>query len=163
MTDVGQLLSGLAGLSSGATGPRLLGIGWATVDIQRTIADLAGVDIRPAEPDELLGARAWRTTDRPVALVLLEPSTEGRLAAALARRGEGIAVLYLAADGTARGATRRDGPGCAGAPAASRPALGAVPGAARCAYPQRSEWTIERSSCRPPALSGRVRSVGSTG
>ena len=32
---------------------------------------------------------------RGIPLVLLEPSTEGRLAAALARHGEGPTVLYL--------------------------------------------------------------------
>lgn len=31
-------------------------------------------------------------------VVLLEPATEGRLAAALARLGEGVTVLYLIAD-----------------------------------------------------------------
>jgi len=44
----------------------------------------------------LLGARSWRIGDGPVALLLLEPRTEGRLAAALARRGEGVAAIYLA-------------------------------------------------------------------
>ena len=55
-------------------------------------------------------------------MLLLEPSTEGRLAASLARDGEGASVLYLrpaaglrawAADARARGVTlsaRRIGP-----------------------------------------------------
>jgi hypothetical protein len=43
-----------------------------------------------------LGARCLTAdaTERELALVLLEPSTEGRLAAALARHGEGPVALY---------------------------------------------------------------------
>ena len=95
MNDLAKLLAGLAGLADAATSPRLVGVGWATVDIERTARDLAAADLDAVADDELLGARSWRTTSGPISLVLLEPITEGRLAAALARRGEGIVALYL--------------------------------------------------------------------
>ncbi|MCY7418664.1 MAG: hypothetical protein LH650_09235, partial [Chloroflexi bacterium] len=100
------LLAGLAGLPAGDGAPRLVSIGWATVDIERTLADLAVADARATDDDELLGARAWRVDGGPVALLLLEPVTEGRLAAALARRGEGIAAFYVAADTPLEGLLR---------------------------------------------------------
>lgn len=79
-------------------------IGWATVDADRATAELRGVlelpDIEAVAlpADGPLGAsclRLERGDDGP-ALVLLEPTTEGRLAAALARRGEGVAVAWVA-------------------------------------------------------------------
>jgi hypothetical protein len=47
--------------------------------------------------DELLGARCRLIAPAPPTppIVLLEPSTEGRLAASLARFGEGPVALYL--------------------------------------------------------------------
>jgi hypothetical protein len=97
------------GLSLGAVRLATIGVGWATVELARAAVELVGNDpgaVGPAEPDVLLGASAW--TWRPASpapiLVLLEPNTEGRLAAALARRGEGPAALYLAPlDGLAAG------------------------------------------------------------
>ncbi len=97
--------AGIAGPDGRPTlGGRLLvvlGVGWATVDLDRAVGDLAAsqgiaADAGPDRPDAILGAR-WRSfTDLAgtIALVVLEPSTEGRLAAALARRDEGPAVLY---------------------------------------------------------------------
>lgn len=94
--------------------------GWATVELDRTEASfgvgrvpgpsagpLGTRDTSEAQDtrDELLGAfaRVIRTgDDREIAL--LEPFTEGRLAAALARHGEGFVALYLIAD---RGASAR--------------------------------------------------------
>jgi len=73
-------------------GPRLLAVGVATVDLERpavTVPSPAGA----LPGDGLLGARAAATGDPRV--VLLEPATEGRLAATLARHGEGPAALYL--------------------------------------------------------------------
>jgi len=94
-------------------------IGWATVDLERAAASLAagppanqaprsplGPESIPGAaeadlPDELLGAVARIVAGPRVGpsagppLVLLEPSREGRLAAVLAHRGEGPAVLYL--------------------------------------------------------------------
>lgn len=75
----------------------LIAVGWATVDLERAASD-AGID--PAQrlelaPDRALGARAVLLESGPV--VLLEPDTEGRIAASLARFGEGPAAIYLAA------------------------------------------------------------------
>ncbi len=74
-------------------GPRLLAVGVATVDLGRAAA--AFPPPAAALPDDtLLGARATSTGEPRI--VLLEPTTEGRLAATLARHGEGPAALYLA-------------------------------------------------------------------
>ena len=92
---------------------RLAGIGWATVELERAAEDLATGFRRGGAPeptwrigvrDELLGAGAWTSAiawalpggDAWPELVLLEPDTEGRLAAALARFDEGVAAVYLA-------------------------------------------------------------------
>jgi hypothetical protein len=75
------------------------GIGWATVELDRAERELAGVGPFLAAPgDVALGASARRsplTKGGPPAIVLLEPDTEGLLAAALARFGEGVLVVYL--------------------------------------------------------------------
>jgi len=83
---------------------RLAGLGWATVELDRAVDELGmwlGDASDPHAPDAvepLLGARA-RVRDAGGlpgdAVLLLEPSTEGRLAASLARDGEGAAALYL--------------------------------------------------------------------
>lgn len=72
----------------------ILAIGWATVDLERSAAELADIAFEFAHDDEALGARALIGHPGRVGLVLLEPSTEGRLAATLARNGEGLAVVY---------------------------------------------------------------------
>lgn len=77
----------------------ILGIGWATVELDRAERELSGVAKFEAAPrDSALGAAARRSPigerTRP-AVVLLEPDTEGLLAAALARFGEGVEVVYL--------------------------------------------------------------------
>jgi hypothetical protein len=85
--------------------PTLVGIGWATVELDRAEAELSaalGVDEggwEDAPRDALLGAsaRIARLSEPALAVVLLEPDTEGRLAATLARSGEGAAVAYVAA------------------------------------------------------------------
>lgn len=76
------------------TSARLVGIGVATVDHERLAGELGlgGLDGPFDEP--ALGARGWRAVAGS-RLLLLEPSTEGRLAASLARLGEGPRVLYL--------------------------------------------------------------------
>ncbi len=85
----------------------LVGLGWATVDLDRAEAELdPWLGPRPensaaagaGRPDDHLGART-----RPRAgaglpgswTILLEPSSEGRVAASLARDGEGPCALYL--------------------------------------------------------------------
>ena len=76
-------------------------VGWATVDLERASSGPGAADagFRDASPrdEPLLGARGVvgsATPDRP-AVILLEPTTEGRLAASLARHDEGPLVLYL--------------------------------------------------------------------
>ncbi len=81
------------------TGPRarLMAIGASTVDWERAARSLGG----PAawdllDRDPLLGATVHgaRGADEPL-MLLLEPDTEGPLAAGLARFGEGLAAIYL--------------------------------------------------------------------
>jgi hypothetical protein len=94
--------------------------GWATVELDRAEIEVAGAlaalhDLRDPRvedaPDErVLGARCRLlryTADRD--MLLLEPSSEGRLAAALVRHGEGSVALYLLADPGAPERARRAG------------------------------------------------------
>ena len=84
---------------------RVIARGWATVDIDRAAAELSDrVDhggFADVERSAWLGARCrrGRATDSRAAewIVLLEPDTEGRLAAFLARHGEGWAATWAAA------------------------------------------------------------------
>jgi hypothetical protein len=92
--------------------PALVGLGWCTVELERAEHELdPWIGPRPPGPaagvaadadglvhDEHLGARARlrEGAGLPGAwMVLLEPSTEGRAAASLARDGEGPCALYL--------------------------------------------------------------------
>jgi hypothetical protein len=70
---------------------------WRTVDVERTVADL-GLEPERIADDPLLGARGVlvRPPNGPP-VAILEPMTEGRLAAALARAGEGEGGGYFAA------------------------------------------------------------------
>jgi hypothetical protein len=115
----------------------VVGVGWATVDLDRAALQAGNEDgsiCLPAPRDALLGARAMRRADEasgaPV-LVLLEPDTEGRIAASLARFGEGVAAIYLAADDrdAERPSTTRSrvGPICSGPLGAGRLLLGLPP------------------------------------
>jgi hypothetical protein len=89
-----------------AGGLRVIALGWATVETDRTVREFAAAlgvaaDGEAAASDPLLGVtvRVIRDPRLPGGRVgLLEPSTEGRLAATLARDGEGPAALYLAPD-----------------------------------------------------------------
>ncbi len=76
----------------------ILAVGWATVESERAATELGG-EWRPAPRDALLGASVQRSTGREPPILLLEPDSEGRLAGALARHGEGPIALYLRADG----------------------------------------------------------------
>ena len=87
-----------------SAGPhRPIALGWATVDLDRAAAELAEelgfrtAAFLPAADSIVLGARC-RVADGilagSVSLVILEPRTEGRLAAALARHGEGPSVTW---------------------------------------------------------------------
>lgn len=78
----------------------IVALGWATVDADRATATtpLDPADaFAPLPDDHHLGARVRGSVARQPATFLLEPSTEGRLAATLARLGEGPAALYLVA------------------------------------------------------------------
>jgi hypothetical protein len=85
----------------GVAGPGALTVAtlWATVDIERTLAD-HGVEASELGFDPFLGARVVlvlilsELPNSPVAIA--EPTTEGRLAATLARHGEGPAGRYVA-------------------------------------------------------------------
>jgi hypothetical protein len=101
---------------------RPFALGWATVDldrVQRTFAESFGVPVVAPEdlPDcVLLGARCRRISTGSAQdpfVILIEPSTEGRLAASLARHGEGPAVVWVRAS--------------AGLPAVSRSVASAGP------------------------------------
>jgi hypothetical protein len=79
-----------------AAQPQRTIVGWATVERYRAERELGKSKTAAATPDleePLLGARARLIGE----LLLLEPSTEGPLAAALARHGEGPLALYLVA------------------------------------------------------------------
>jgi hypothetical protein len=105
-----------------------IAIGWATVELDRAAGELAGLlmprsAFRHGAGSVVLGARVRisgvRVGDRTIVLVLLEPSTEGRLAAHLARFGEGWAATWMRAsvspDAAGRGGTGGSwGPGRAG-------------------------------------------------
>lgn len=95
-------LAALDWLGAEAAGAVALGAIWATVDLERALRDLGLESGRAASAveDPLLGARVVRVAglgaeagETPVALA--EPSTEGRLAAFLARNGEGAAGRYV--------------------------------------------------------------------
>lgn len=84
----------------------LAGVAWATVELDRAEEELdpwlspldTGLGDGDAPPDPHLGAivRRRRSAALPGgALLLAEPSTEGRLAASLARDSEGPCALYL--------------------------------------------------------------------
>lgn len=92
-------------------------VGWATVELDRAAVELApllraGSTFRQAPSSAILGARCLvgdaRGPGAPL-IVLLEPSTEGRLTGALARYGEGwVATWFHAAH------HEIDGPGSIG-------------------------------------------------
>lgn len=75
--------------------------------------------------------------------MVLEPSTEGRLAARLARRGEGVCALYVVVDARPGGDSPMIALGLPGRLATSGPAWG--PFVIEVVY-QRSSWTIEDRS-----------------
>ncbi len=80
----------------------VIGLAWATVDSGRAVAELTGAmpdaaPFEPGTPEALLGGSSLlgRATTGRVRLVILEPSTEWRLAATLARHDEGPAALWV--------------------------------------------------------------------
>ena len=90
-------------IGSGADRAARWAIGWATVELDRAASELArDLGISPgafldALDSVALGARCRVADDLlpgGLALVILEPATEGRLAATLARFGEGPAATW---------------------------------------------------------------------
>ncbi len=86
--------------------------GWATVELDRAEREVAATLRGGADPggdasvvavdeDDALGARCRLVRTGAHEAVLLEPSTEGLLARALARHGEGWLAAYLLADAAA--------------------------------------------------------------
>ena len=112
----GDVLGDAVNRLRAAVEPRQSVVGWATVELDRAEVEVAALAsrgeplVRQAHDERVLGARCrlLRFGDaRDV--VLLEPSTEGRLAAALARHGEGSLALYLLVDAGAPERARRAG------------------------------------------------------
>jgi hypothetical protein len=100
----GEAILARATLESPALeGATIVALGWATVEIERAETELEaligdGGSWAEAPREGLLGARTavYRPTGTTSAIVvLLEPDTEGRLAASLARHGEGVAAVYV--------------------------------------------------------------------
>jgi hypothetical protein len=100
-------LGSLATTAASSVPGRIVAVGWATVELDRAMAEL-GVALglpsgrfTDADPSVSLGARCLVAADgfqEGVSLVLLEPNTEGRLAATLARNDEGPAATWLAVE-----------------------------------------------------------------
>lgn len=100
----GTLRLALDGLLDRRLGHVPIALGWATVDLdrmERSFADAYPGSVTSTTElgvDSLLGAYCrlvWPGIVGVPALVLLEPSTEGRLAASLARHGEGPMAVWL--------------------------------------------------------------------
>jgi hypothetical protein len=97
---------------AGVDGPasvEVVAVGVATVELDRAEREYGGNWVS-APDDRLLGASARCVTTgtgggTSPTLVLLEPNTEGRLAGALARHGEGPVALYLRVPPTGPSAT----------------------------------------------------------
>lgn len=105
---------------SQVSGARPIAIGWATVELDRAAADLGAAfglkpeSFEPAPRSAALGCAcrvAIGILAHGASLALLEPDTEGRLAASLARLGEGPTVAWLLAEepATAADALRKAG------------------------------------------------------
>jgi hypothetical protein len=114
---------------------RVVARGWATVDLDRAEEELralvvVGGPFEEATRSELLGARCRRarvadpgaSDGEPSWLVVLEPDTEGRLAAFLARHDEGWAATWAVGEEDASQA--RPGPLGPETLSAGRPASG---------------------------------------
>ncbi len=90
-------------LPDGAAGA--LAVGWATVELDRAARELSdllgsGGAFVDSPSSEALGARCRIGTaaaEGGVRIVLLEPETEGRLSATLARHGEGWVATWVSA------------------------------------------------------------------
>ena len=133
------------------TEPVVLAVIWATVDIERVLAGI-GLTGEEVPDDRLLGATV-RLVRPPAAepIALLEPRTEGRIAATLAQSGEGPAGRYVATmDGFANVRARADAAGIAlsreddGPFGRSVLVLGGAPAGPHLVLVDRPAGTIER-------------------
>jgi hypothetical protein len=95
-----------------------LAVGWATVELERAADELSHLlapdaTFEAARGSVILGARCLvgLAADGPgLRIVLLEPDTEGRLAATLARAGEGWAARWARHEATGTDARSGTGP-----------------------------------------------------
>ena len=101
-----------------AIGPHRHVVGWGTIELERAVRSArrtggAPVTPVPAPDDEHLGGRCVviRPEGSDEVVILLEPFTEGLLAAALARHGEGLVVTYVLSDHDASARLRAAGIG----------------------------------------------------
>lgn len=83
--------------------PAVLAVGWATVELERAARELGaafGLEFVEAPASIHLGCACRRSVAMVdgVHVVLLEPTTEGRLAGTLARRGEGLVAVWVRDD-----------------------------------------------------------------
>ena len=77
---------------------RILAVIWATVDRDRLLAETGWAPAENLPDDPFLGASvAVVTSATGEAIAVVEPATEGRLAATLARHGEGPVGEYVEA------------------------------------------------------------------
>jgi hypothetical protein len=121
LARVGGRVSEVLGLIAPAAAERdrgglQLALGWATIDLDRAEAfwrDRGHGPPEPAPDDPILGARCLLLAGDPVEdrvpgpssrrILLLEASTEGLLAASLARFGEGFVAAWLRVEPAAPG------------------------------------------------------------
>lgn len=71
------------------------GMAWASVDVERALEEAGAAGFDDAPRDAVLGASAKVRRISGISLVVAEPDTEGRLAARLARAGEGLCAAYI--------------------------------------------------------------------
>jgi hypothetical protein len=101
--------------------PLTIGRGWATVDIDRATVELAHLiaadgRFQDVSRSAILGARCVRARAAASVgfgatwVILVEPDTEGRIAAFLARHGEGWAVEWFESEDIAANARGAPGP-----------------------------------------------------
>ena len=104
---LGAAVASVANDPSAVAHGRLHALGWATVELDRAASELtvalglAADAFIPVADSAALGARcriAVGALSGGVDLLILEPATEGRLAAALARADEGPAAAWLVVD-----------------------------------------------------------------
>ena len=96
--DLADAVASLAAITQAdSVGLPVIALGWATVDTDRATAELLEYGpFEPAPDETLIGARCRVGSPAAIRVAILEPNTEGRLAATLARHDEGPAVLWVA-------------------------------------------------------------------